>query len=362
MTIRITWLRVLVTLALLATLDMTIAWLGIINIGASTGHWAITDKVLHWSMRNAVRTQSALSVDEPAVDPSGIVSAAGHYAASCAFCHGAPGEPLPPAMQSATPPAPDLRRTAHTWSDRQLHWIVKHGVKFTAMPAWPAQQRDDEVRRMAAFVRLLPAMSPATYRALAYGPEGRVVGGRALTLADALPDCARCHGADGRGRGQPDIPILGGQRPAYLLASLEGYAAGRRHSAVMQTAAVRVGREGRAALARHYAALPGLAAPQAPPPPARTEAERLAARVVASGLREANLPACASCHSGRGRPSYPVLAGQKAPYLAQRLHLWRGEPGVVEAKRPNEPMAVIARRIPEELIEPLALYYSRQAP
>ena len=363
MMVRITWLRVVLAIVMLATLGMTVAWLGIINIGASTGHWAITDKVLHWSMRNAVRTQSALTVVEPALDPSGITSAAGHYAATCAFCHGAPGEPLAPSMQSATPPAPDLRETAGEWNDRQLHWIVKHGVKFTAMPAWPAQQRRDEVRRMAAFVRLLPDMSPARYRELAYGGPGRrVVAGRALTLEGALPDCARCHGADGRGRGQPDIPILGGQHPAYLFASLEGYADGRRHSAVMQTAAIRVGREARAALARHYAALPGLAAPQSPPPPARTEAERLAERVVASGLREANLPACASCHSGRGRRLYPVLAGQRAPYLAQRLRLWRGEPGVVEAKRPNEPMAVIARRIPEELIEPLALYYSRQAP
>jgi hypothetical protein len=66
--------------------------------------------------------------------------------------------------------------TAKTWSDPQLFWIVKHGMKFTPMPAWPVQDRDDEVRRMAAFARRLPDMSPAEYRTLACGP-GRIAGG-----------------------------------------------------------------------------------------------------------------------------------------------------------------------------------------
>ncbi len=360
MMIKVTWTRVLLGLALLATVGMTVAWLGIINIGASTGHWAITDKFLHWTMRNAVRTQSALTVAEPASDPSGLVSAAGHYAATCAFCHGAPGEPLPPMMQSATPPAPSLLETAHEWNDRQLFWIVKHGVKFTAMPAWTSMERDDEVRRMVALVRRLPEMSPADYRSLAYGgPSGRIVAGRSMTLTEALPDCARCHGADGQGRGQPDIPILGGQRPEYLFASLQGYASGRRHSGVMQSAAARLSPQAMRELALHYAAQPGLAAAAAPAPAATSDMDRLAAQVVERGLPEANLPACASCHSNTGLRGYPVLAGQRPGYLAGRLRLWRqGEE--IEARRPNEPMPVIARRIPEHLIEPLAAHFARQ--
>lgn len=361
MTIKITWTRVLLAIALLATLGLTVAWLGIINIGASTGHWVITDKFLHWSMRNAVRTQSALTVAHPATDPSGLVSAAGHYATACAFCHGAPGEPLLPVMQAATPPPPDLTATADEWTDRQLFWIVKHGVKFTPMPAWPAQSRPDEVRRMAAFVRLLPGMSPERYRELAYGPGGHVVGGKAATPRDALADCARCHGRDGLGRGQPDIPILAGQSAAYLLAALDAYASDRRASGVMQTAAARIDRTAMRALAEHYAALPGLSATRMPVALASgTAADELAARVVMNGLPGANLPPCSRCHAPGRRAEYPILAGQKGEYMAARLRLWRGDATVVEARKPNEPMAMIARRIPEDLIEPLARYYARQ--
>lgn len=361
MTLRITWTRVLLAFGLLATLGVTVAWLGIINIGASTGHWVITDKVLHWSMRNAVRTYSALTVSEPATDPGGMVSAAGHYAAACSFCHGAPGEPRSPVMQSATPPPPALRETAGQWSDRQLFWIIKHGVKFTAMPAWPAQARADEVRRMTALVRALPDMSPERYRDLAYGPGGRIVAGKAVTLPQALPDCARCHGEDGLGRGQPDIPILAGQKAAYLLAAMEAFADGRRASGVMQPAALRVDRETRRALAEHYAALPGLLPSQraVPAAPAGT-VDALAAEVAARGLPEADLPACSRCHAPEKRAEYPVLFGQKREYMEGRLRLWRGEKMAVEARQPNDTMAMIARRIPEALIEPLARHYARE--
>jgi cytochrome c553 len=365
MTVRITWKRVLLGLTLLATLGLAVAWLGIIDIGASGGHWAITDKFLHWSMRNAVRTQSGLdgAPVEPAspADPTELVSAAGHYAASCAFCHGAPGERLSPIMQASTPPPPDLSMTAGEWSDRELFWIVKHGVKFTAMPAWPAQSRDDEVRRMTAFLRRLPRMSPEEYRALAYGTGGRIVGGKATTVQAALPDCTRCHGEDGLGRGQPDVPILAGQKPDYLLAALLAYASGERHSGVMQPAAVRVDPGAMRALAEHYAALPGLSRSQPLPPVTDgTTEDLLAGRVVAQGLPEANLPACSRCHAPGRRALYPVLAGQKAEYMAGRLRLWRGDPTIVDARKPKAPMPMIARRIPDQLLEPLARYFARQ--
>src|SRR5690606_11352918 len=158
------------------------------------------------------------------------------------------------------------------------------------------------------------------------------------------------------GRGQPEIPILAGQKPLYLLESLNDFASGRRDGAVMTAAAARVSAAMRAALVEHYAARPGLdevpvVAPQAPDAEPPTAAATAAA-VVAHGIPELDLPACVRCHSPGKRPRYPILAGQKAEYLALRLRAWRsGE--AVEASQPDEPMPMIARRIPEHLIEPL---------
>ncbi|GGB23185.1 cytochrome c [Sphingomonas metalli] len=326
---------------------MLYAWSGLFNVAASSGHWPITDWFLHWVMRNSVKTRSAFDSPKDARADQDLVSAAGHFAGACAACHGTPGRRPSPVMQAATPPAPDLAVNAKQWTDRQLYWILDHGVKFSGMPAWPARDRPDEIRRMVAFVRALPTMSVARYDALVGAAAGAGTTGPRGVQDGVLAGCAGCHGADGQGRGQPDIPILGGQRPAYLLASLQGYATGRRHSAVMGNAAAALRPEEMRRLAAHFAAMPGLGSTA----PANIPAARL---IVERGLPDRQLPACASCHTS-SKP-YPVLAGQRASYIAQRLRQWRGEKEVVDARKDQAVMPVIARRIPEEMIDPLARY------
>ena len=343
MTIRITWARAVAAIVALILAGLLFAWSGLFNVAASSGHWKMTDWFLHWTMRNSVRTHAALTVPDDPKAGDEVVSAAGLFKASCAACHGAPGVRPLPVMQAATPPAPDLAINAREWTDKQLFWILKHGVKLSGMPGWAAKDRDDEVRHMVAFVRLLPGMSPATYRALTEVPGS----GTAGTDAARIATCAGCHGADGRGRGQPDIPVLGGQSPAYLRAALEAYATGKRQSAVMANAAATLNPAEMTRLAAHFAALPGIGTTK---PAGSVEA----ARIDREGLPKVQLPACASCHAP-GKP-YPVLAGQRASYIAQRLRNWRGDETVVDARKSQSTMPVIARRIPEDMIDPLARY------
>ena len=135
--IRINWKHVAVALAVLPVAAVLFAWIGFFNVGASTGHWKVTDWFLHFAMRSAVRTY-ALAVDEPERLPvEAIKPAAGHFARGCAICHGAPGEPRSPATLKMLPLPPDLASVADEWEDAELFRIVKHGVRFTGMPAWP---------------------------------------------------------------------------------------------------------------------------------------------------------------------------------------------------------------------------------
>jgi mono/diheme cytochrome c family protein len=47
---------------------------------------------------------------------------------------------------------------------KEAFWVIKHGIKMSAMPAWGFSHDDPTIWSMVAFVQKLPAMSPAQYR------------------------------------------------------------------------------------------------------------------------------------------------------------------------------------------------------
>jgi cytochrome c553 len=351
-------LRVLVVLAALGVGALVFVSAGLAPIAASEGHWPITRVLLHYAMRRSVDTRTvglkAPSLDDPAM----VLRGAGHYATNCAPCHGAPGRPQPPLVKAMLPAPPPLSSGSAMAPD-EMFWVIKHGIKYTAMPAWIAQQRDDEVWSMVAFVQRLPELDAAGYLALAHGES-------AARDADAGPpqigtppvpglvDCVRCHGRDGDGRGAS--PRLAGQSQDYLRASLQAYGRGERHSGMMQAAAAGLDATQIDRLSRHFAALPAPAAPAPAAAPAAINRGRLLAR---RGDPARRIPSCIECH-GPGdaarNPMYPDLAGQRADYLALQLRLFkaghRGGTGYAPV------MQGIAERLEEADRRDLSAYYA----
>jgi mono/diheme cytochrome c family protein len=53
----------------------------------------------------------------------------------------------------------------------QLFWVVKHGIKMTGMPSFGAIGTDDkEIWSIVAFVKALPNVSEADYKAWTANP------------------------------------------------------------------------------------------------------------------------------------------------------------------------------------------------
>ena len=349
----IDWKHLAIALAVLPVAVLFVTWIGFFNVGASTGHWRVTEWFLHFAMRSAVRTYS-LAVEVPDELPRhAIQPAAGHFALGCAICHGAPGEPRTPAVNLMLPHPPDLAPIVGEWTDAELFRIVKHGVRFTGMPAWPTQQRDDEVWAMVAFLRDLPDMDEKTWRDLAYGGT-QTSTGRTRELEDAIAQCARCHGGDGLGRSAA-TPILAGQSETYLAESLRAFAAGERQSGVMAIPANAVDPALFDALARHFSALP------APLSAAGRDAELIARgeTIARQGVRTRDVPACLGCHGEAGRnPHYPELSGQPGEYIAAQLNLFRA--GNRGGTRFQHLMQAAAKNLSDDEIAALAAYFAQR--
>ena len=335
---------------------LLIVWLGIYNVAASRGHWPITDWLLAFGMRQSVATHS-LSVDPPPLDDDNLIRlGAAHFHSGCAYCHGAPGISKSPIVDGMLPVPPDLSVLSGQWKDRELFWIVKHGIKYTGMPAWPSLQRDDEVWAVTAFLKRLPALDAAEYRDLAMGdvdtpPES----GRDIALGrideQAAGACARCHGADTRGPRSALVPVLHGQPVEFLLAALRAYAKGMRKSGIMQTIAADLAPEAMERVAAYYSELKS---PTRNPvaDSARVESGRT---VATKGIPEAGIPPCLACHGRQALPSYPRLAGQHAAYMRGQLRLWRN--GFNAHSETAAIMAPIARRLSDTQIEEVSAFF-----
>lgn len=155
---------VVLTLLVLAGLASVLVYLGVYNIGADSPHFRFTYRFIE-NLRDrsiAVRARS-INVPKDLSNPQRIASGAGLYTEMCSGCHLAPGMEKTELSQGLYPQAPELfRKQDH--SPAQQFWIIKHGIKLTAMPAWGKTHDDKLIWDMVAFVQQLPKLSPAQYQ------------------------------------------------------------------------------------------------------------------------------------------------------------------------------------------------------
>jgi cytochrome c553 len=334
---------------------------GLAPIKASSGHWPITAALLNFTMRRSVIVHSLPIQTPPLDDHALLLKGAGHYDIGCSPCHGSPALRQPVIALAMTPHPPELSKEIPKWRARELFYIVKHGVKFTGMPAWPAQERDDEVWAMVAFLRALPKLDAKQYSRLISGDAGASGGmsppGPSNVSRLVNDNCSKCHGMDGAGRDSSAFPKIAGQNPNYFYLTMQAYARGRRNSGIMEPIAAVLPDQTMRDLARHYAERK---LPQTSESSSRNPATIARGKQIAEqGIPSQRVPICAECHGpGADRqknPNYPELAGQYAEYLVLQLMLFKKQQrgGTANAHL----MRRVAPGLTEEQMKDVARYY-----
>ncbi len=214
------WVRWIVLLGVgAAMLAGLVVLSGLVPVTASSGHFPITAWGLELAMERSVATNSLGIEPPPLANEALVMQGAAHFESGCAWCHGQPQSAPGRIVTHMTPHPSDLNEELEKWSDSQLFYIVRHGVKFTGMPAWPAQQRSDEVWSIVAFLKRYNDLTIDQYHELAGINETNKARQQLRRGAD-IPEvvvqrCVACHGIDGQGR--TAFPSLAGQRPTYLM-------------------------------------------------------------------------------------------------------------------------------------------------
>jgi mono/diheme cytochrome c family protein len=155
----------LIVLLVVAGFVGAFIYTGVYNIGADAPHSRLVYRMLRDLRENAVASHSrGISAPRDLNDPKRIAAGAGLYDEMCTGCHLGPGLEKSEVSQGLYPPAPELANTRGRSAAEQF-WIIKHGVKLSAMPAWGKTHNDQLIWDMVAFIRQLPRLSPEQYKA-----------------------------------------------------------------------------------------------------------------------------------------------------------------------------------------------------
>ena len=137
---------------------------GAYNVGADDHHTKPVFKILETLRDRSVKIHARNIVAPKLDDEKLILKGAGQYAAMCTGCHLTPGKKDSEIRHGLYPLPPNL--TQVRINPKEAFWIIKHGIKMSAMPAWGGSHDDDTIWSMVAFLQKLPDLTPEQYKGI----------------------------------------------------------------------------------------------------------------------------------------------------------------------------------------------------
>ena len=141
---------------------------GVYDIGADDHHTKVVLTVIEQLRERSIAARTRRLEVHTIYDPARIAAGAQRYAALCVTCHLAPGITKSDLRPGLYPHPPNLAQE-EMLAEPRTFWIIKHGIKMSAMPAWGKTLDDATIWDLVAFVRKLPEMTPETYAQLSNG-------------------------------------------------------------------------------------------------------------------------------------------------------------------------------------------------
>jgi mono/diheme cytochrome c family protein len=191
----------LLLLAALVAAACAFVWFGVYNVGADDPHTRPMLMLMQTLRGRSIQVRAANLQVPDLEDPQLILKGAGQYAAMCTGCHLAPGLEDSEIRPGLYPQPPNLSR--ERIDPKVAFWVIKHGVKMSAMPAWGLTHDDPTIWSMVAFLQKLPTLTPTQYQQIV-----------AEAPADEDMDGGGHH--HGEGAAMPGMPMMAGAGVAAM--------------------------------------------------------------------------------------------------------------------------------------------------
>jgi len=129
------------------------AKLGVIPVQADVAPSRLEASLLGWALHTSVTRRAPAAGNPLPLSDENLIAGARLYREMCARCHSVSEESDNSYGRWFYPPAPNWANTGTSYTESEIFWIVKHGIRNTAMPGWGRLLSDDEIWRIVTFMR-----------------------------------------------------------------------------------------------------------------------------------------------------------------------------------------------------------------
>lgn len=144
---------------------------GFMDVAADAKPSSLEASLMTAAVRASVR-RHAPAERSPLPDSDATLIAGGKlYLNDCVGCHGEPGQPPSTFGLSFYPPAPQFPRAGTQYSEAEIYWVAKHGIRMTGM--YPqSHYADADLWRLTRFISHVRNLPPAIAKAIQPPPSG----------------------------------------------------------------------------------------------------------------------------------------------------------------------------------------------
>jgi len=149
------------TLALLLLSALVVARLGLMPVSADGAHSRFEARVMPAVLHASIVRHASGETNPVSLNEDNLKAGVDTYKAMCARCHSTPEGNASIYGQSFYPPAPQLPKGMAQYTDSQLFWVIKHGIRNTGMPAWGSMLSDEEIWQIVSLLKNSQDLPPS---------------------------------------------------------------------------------------------------------------------------------------------------------------------------------------------------------
>jgi mono/diheme cytochrome c family protein len=149
----------LATLVVFAVAGFVYLRLGLAEVRSDVPPFQIESSLMRMAVHASVRRHAPEIHNPVAPTDENLIAAGKMYLGECAGCHGTPGK-VSKEDNALNPPAPQFPEVGTEYSEAQIFWVAKHGVRRTGMFANGVWDSDQKLWTLAAYIKRIRNLPP----------------------------------------------------------------------------------------------------------------------------------------------------------------------------------------------------------